>query len=176
MRYLACILILCSSAFAETYKVQSSLRLSPEITVTCHGNAFAVTKNTAVTCAHVVGGKAETRIQVKGAWLEAKILRKDEANDLCLLQVAEDVLEPVEFAPAAVVITVGAQRNEEIKTHAVELKGGKLKSDYTVGISGSPVFADGKLVGMVVSIDSADQPTESHFVSSVVIRKFLDNP
>lgn len=173
MRYLALVLILCTSAFAETYRVQSSLHLSPEITVTCHGNAFAVTKNTAVTCAHVLADAGENRMEVSGAWHAVKILRKDEANDLCLVQVDAD-LAPVEFAPEPVVVVIGSERARDIRKHEVSLIGGDLKSAYSVGISGSPVLADGKLIGMVVSIDNADKPTRSGFVASAVIRKFLE--
>lgn len=176
MRTIALILIFCTSAFAETYKVQSTIRLSPEVTVTCHGNAFAVTNNRAVTCAHVLAADGENRIQVKGEWHAVEILRRDEANDLCLVRVAGVILKPVEFAAEPrVVVVVGAERNLDIKTHEVEMVGGKLKSAFSVGISGSPVFADGKLIGMIVTVDSADKPTRSHFVSSAVIRKFIEN-
>jgi predicted transcriptional regulator len=174
MRAILClILTLCLSAHAQAYKIQSTLRVSEDVSVTCHGNAFAVAKNQIVTCAHVIGPGATHRAQISGKWYAATVVRRDDDNDICLLRVDGVELTPVEFAPPAQAVTIGAERNLDLKEHEVEIVGGKLKSSYSVGISGSPVLSDGKLIGMVVSVDSVDKPTRSHFVSSMVIRKFL---
>lgn len=169
------LLIFSTSVFAETYKLESSIgSVDAESGLrTCCGNAFAVTKDTIVTCWHTVEGKTHHKIKVQGKWIQATIIKRNIAEDLCLLKIDKAILEPVEFKSSKIV-TIGADMTNEIKNHAVEMKYGILKSNYNLGISGSPVLEDGKLIGMIITIDNDKGPTESKFVSSAIIKEFLN--
>lgn len=177
MRYIF-LIFLCSCAHAETFKLEARTPRGPQpedgkfIGITCFGNAFAVSKNTLLTCWHVVEGKDENRVLIGEKWHTVTVVKKDEKDDLCLLKIEGIELKPVEFK-ATKLVTVGAEMDKDIKEHTVEAKWGYVKSNYTVGISGSPVFDDGKLFGMITRVDRRVDPSESKFISSAVIKAFL---
>jgi serine protease Do len=97
-----------------------------------YGSSVAVTKNIVATNCHIALKGDARLIKVGDKLLPATLVYKDELNDICLLQIAENSLKPVVFRSASSVrigeevFTIGSPRGYE-KTISRGIISNKIK-------------------------------------------------
>ncbi len=119
------------------------------VTVESWGSGCYLTKHLVLTCYHVLAEGTSHYVKTpKGGWIVGRSFAFDKENDLALLYTDEEG-EPVELASIPPLSISGSQKNEPTKDHKAELNNAIIKADVDCGSSGSPVLADGRLIGMV---------------------------
>ena len=170
------LLALCAGAAAgDALKIES---VSND--VTAHGNGVAVGDGLVLTCAHVVDS-GSVFVVIDGKRKPAKVVKRDETADLALLAVAGK-LKPATFISLPDVQLVGKLteiKNQKAETTAIETVGQILEvlihigADARQGISGSPILAEGRLIGIVKSVGAKQHEGCVVCVPVNVIESFL---
>lgn len=149
MRFILIALLSFSALAQDGIRVEARLGLVGN-GVQSHGNGVAIGKHQILTVYHVVEGKGrEVFVEVEGDWLKCSVVRIDVKNDLALLQCKSDLV-PVEIVSLPKFVVSGGSRAEKPTDTEATLKAIYLnRPDSDNGISGSPVLAEGKLIGIV---------------------------
>jgi S1-C subfamily serine protease len=155
------------------------------------GTAFVIGRNEVVTNAHVIAGA--TLVRVNGQRAQVRLI--DIRDDLAVLSVSTGTLPVLQLinppARGTATAVVGYPLNGPLTTtpsafaglitaRSRDLYGGPtfdrsllvLNASVQPGNSGSPVFVDGRVIGIVVS-RSTSQDSTAYAVPSAVIRADL---
>jgi hypothetical protein len=162
-------LLLTSACFAQSSGVQVRAdhpNLSPidnrPVTTEEYGCGVFVSKHRVLTCFHIVaeGTKFFIKPTPKADWIEVKLIDTDEKNDLAMLR-CEAEGEPVEIVSMPDLVISGSAKREDVHDTPVttnnavlyvgpydpkDAKGEKVKM---CGQSGSPILAEGRMIGIV---------------------------
>ncbi|WP_339479843.1 MULTISPECIES: trypsin-like peptidase domain-containing protein [unclassified Pseudomonas] len=158
------------------------------------GTGFAVSPSMVVTCAHVIEGMSEVRINSFNGHHRVEPVMVDTRNDIALLRVEHGTLSPVRFSGASgcslgdPVVAVGYPMSGVAGGGAHVTQGGVsalfgLRNDSSLlqftapiqpGSSGSPLFdAAGGVMGMVTS-SVPDAQNMNFAVKLNLLVSFLD--
>lgn len=167
MRFILIAFLLSSALFAgdHSLRVRGVERPSETVELSSHGRGIAVSKRHCLTARHVLTNTSETNfrtpeVMVDGKWIAGKVAGHDAANDLALIELPEDVLKPVDLLSIPELHVHGSPGLQEsrirpttiqaFKTYVKEIKDLDAPQDAG-GLSGSPLLADGHLIGIVSS-------------------------
>lgn len=174
------LLLLCSLCHcAESFQIEARGE------TVYHGNGVAVSKNEILTCAHVLrdeGGKyRDAWVKIEGVFVPAEIIKKDKKLDLCVLRI-NATLKPSEFISVPTLWISGmlaraeegkmVSRNISQSTQLTEITI-KVGDNAQIGISGSPVFAEGRFVGIIKNIGIKESAGLGFVIPANVIEDFL---
>lgn len=180
--------LLTFSCFAQTgVQVRAEHQnISPidkrPVTTTEYGCGVFVSKKCVLTCFHIVseGTKFFVKPSVKADWVEVQLTDTDEKNDLAMLRCEVDG-DPVEILSIPQLTISGSAKREEIHDTPVTVnnavlyvgpydpKDAKNEKIKMCGQSGSPIFAEGRMIGIVKT-----QLTKT--MESVVYKNTGDEP
>lgn len=166
MRLILSFLLSFSALGADVaLSVQGYESPTPNVELISHGRGVAVSKRHVLTARHVITNSTETnfrtpRVLVNGKWIIGKVAGHDQKNDLALIELPEDCLKPVDILTIPELEVQGSPGLSEqkhrkttiqaFKTYVDEIKDLSNPSDAG-GLSGSPMLADGQLIGIVSS-------------------------
>lgn len=135
---------------------------------TAHGTCF-VFDGYVVTCAHTMGNDKSALVFANGEWTAAALVKIDVALDVAWLKPVKPIVAAI--IPPGFVVAAG-NRNETV-TKIIPiisvLKYECVIADRDHGVSGSPVYRDGKLLGMVYSITGDKDGNKTDKVNVVSI-------
>lgn len=126
-----------------------------------YGSGVYVTKHLILTCYHCIEDGVEFSYKLKDGkkWNAARLFAWNKEDDLALIQTEEEG-NPVEFLNIPEMTISGSVGNQPVRQSSVFLNNAVLyvgpfdakqkdASTQLCGSSGSPILADGRLVGIV---------------------------
>ncbi len=166
MRFILAFLLSFSALGADVVlSVQGYEQPNPTVELIGHGRGVAVSKRHVLTARHVITTSDELnfrtpRVLVDGKWEVGKVVGHDSQNDLALIELDHDCLKPVDILTIPELEVQGSpgiseQRHRKttimaFKTYVQDIR--ELNEPHEAGgLSGSPMLADGQLIGIVSS-------------------------
>lgn len=147
-----CLLLLSCSALAtdmSATRIKASWDIS-SVTHTAWGTCFAISDTEILTAYHTVD-KGKIEIEVDGKFIEAKLEKFDAALDFALIKTTTKHGLPILKLRKTEMEMQVSFKSAPMQLTSGILKGFTLQLSFTIGASGSPVFQDGEVVGMVMS-------------------------
>ena len=166
MRFILAFILSFSALGADVVlSVRGHEQPSPNIELMGHGRGVAVSKRHVLTARHVVTTSDESnfrtpQVLVNGKWMSGKIAGHDSQNDLALIELPEDCLKPVDVLLIPELEIQGSPGLAEPKHRKTKIMAFKTYVDEVRdlgqpgeagGLSGSPLLADDRLIGIVSS-------------------------
>lgn len=164
--------ILCIS----TCLAGESLKIEARGNTTGHGQCVAIKKDTVITAAHILkgeDGKYRTAyINYSGTWYKGTTIKISEKYDLAVIQLEFTSLKAYNILEIPKVILSGASRDKPVINREVTIENFySFFEDSHEGISGSALFVDDYIIGIVTS-RTLDE-SKVFVISSEEIKKFL---
>lgn len=184
MKYLLLAVLFSLSALAADTLQIKTFKKHQDFELAQWGRGIAVDKDLIITAAHVVDAIDgwEIAVEIKGNWEPAVVVAADEAYDLAVIRVKVQ-LEPVEILDMPKLMTVGSPGTNASVARVTTIEGMKTRVDGMTdladprmagGLSGSPLLAEGKLIGI---ISASGQDKDGVYIVTVgpdLIRKIME--